>query len=376
MSLITSIEISHHQLPLDPPFPASWDPVPRTLFPCTIVRVHDDEGRVGIGSGDAMHGFADFARYFVGQDPLDLERHHTILSNIGFHACRPWPLDAALWDLAGKTRDEPVWRMLGGATDRIRAYASTGVRRTPAQMIDVARAAVERGFTALKLRIGDDTLEENLAAVSAVRDAVGDSLELMVDCNQGWRMPWDTRPPWELATAVKVARRLEAERIFWMEEPLDRGDYDGHAALRQETSIPIAGGEVTREPYEFRELLERECLDVFQPDCVFTMGISGLRHLASEIAAAGKTFTPHTWGNGIGLMANLQLTAGTSGAPFIEFPFDPPEWTTERRDFMLARTIEPDADGWLKLPDGPGLGIELDEEALQRTRSESATYSG
>ena len=86
MSRITSIEISHHQLPLDPPFPASWDPVPRELFPCTIVRVHDDEGRVGIGSGDAMHGFADFARYFVGQDPLDLERHHTILSNIGFHA--------------------------------------------------------------------------------------------------------------------------------------------------------------------------------------------------------------------------------------------------------------------------------------------------
>ncbi|MCH8200551.1 MAG: mandelate racemase/muconate lactonizing enzyme family protein [Chloroflexi bacterium] len=376
MSRITRIEISHHQLPLDPPFPASWDPVPRELFPCTIVRVHDDEGRVGIGSGDAMHGFADFVRYFVGQDPLDVERHHTVLSNIGFHACRPWPLDVALWDLAGKTRGEPVWRMLGGATDRIRAYASTGVRRTPAQMIDVARAAVERGFAALKLRIGGDTLEENLAAVSAVRDAVGDSLELMVDCNQGWRMPWDTSPPWELATAVKVARRLESERIFWMEEPLDRGDYDGHAALRQETSIPIAGGEVTREPYEFRELLQRECLDVFQPDCVFTMGISGLRHLAREVAAAGKTFTPHTWGNGIGLMANLQLTAGTSGAPFIEFPFDPPEWTTERRDFMLTRTIEPDDEGWLKLPDAPGLGIELDEDALQRTRSESATYSG
>jgi L-alanine-DL-glutamate epimerase-like enolase superfamily enzyme len=179
-----------------------------------------------------------------------------------------------------------------------------------------------------------------------------------------------------LATAVKVARRLEAERIFWMEEPLDRGDYDGHAALRQETSIPIAGGEVTREPYEFRELLERECLDVFQPDCVFTMGISGLRNLAREVVAAGKTFTPHTWGNGIGLMANLQLTAGTVGAPFIEFPFDPPEWTTQRRDFMLTRTIEPDDEGWLKLPDGPGLGIELDEDALQRTRSESATYSG
>ena len=86
----------------------------------------------------------------------------------------------------------------------------------------------------------------------------------------------------------------------------------------------------TREPYEFRELLERDCLDVFQPDCVCTQGITGLRRLADDVVGAGKTFTPHTWGNGIGLLANAHLTAGTVGAPFLEFPFDPPEWTTAR----------------------------------------------
>jgi hypothetical protein len=97
MSEIVAIEITHHQLPLDPPFPASWDPQPRTKFPVTIVRVRDSEGREGIGSGDVMYGFADYARYFVGQQAGDLERHASVLANVEFHAGRPWPLDLALW---------------------------------------------------------------------------------------------------------------------------------------------------------------------------------------------------------------------------------------------------------------------------------------
>ena len=375
MSIITRIEITHHQMGLEPAFPAAWDPVPRTKFPATIVRVHDDGGRTGIGSGDAMHGFGDYASYFIGRDPLDLDRHYAVLSNIAFHAGRPWPLDVALWDMAGKIRGEPIWKMIGGAGRRVRAYASTGVQRPAGEMVEVARRAVARGFPALKLRFGRASIDEDVAVVSAVRDAVGDGLELMVDCNQGWRMPWDTRAPWDLATAIEVARRLEPERLYWIEEPLHRGDYAGLAELRRQTATRIAGGEMTREPYEFREMLERGCLDVFQPDCVCSMGISGLRVLAREVVAAGKVFTPHTWGNGIGLVANLQLTAGTVGAPFIEFPFDPPEWTTQRRDYMLTHTIEPDAEGWIELSDAPGLGIELDEAMLARTLSERATFS-
>ena len=132
---------------------------------------------------------------------------------------------------------------------------------------------------------------------------------------------------------------------------------------------------MTREPYEFRELLERECLDVFQPDCVCSMGITGLAKLARAVVARGKIFTPHTWGNGIGLMANLHLTAGTVGAPFIEWPFDPPEWSLERRDYMLTQAITTDSSGWVTLSDAPGLGIELDEAMLERTRTGQATFS-
>ena len=153
-------------------------------------------------------------------------------------------------------------------------------------------------------------------------------------------MPWDTAPPWDFAHALTIARQLERLGVYWMEEPLHRADYDGYARLRRSVGLRIAGGEMTREPYEFRELLARGCLDVFQPDVVCSQGLHGLAALAHRVAEAGHVFTPHTWGNGIGLMANLHLTCGTVGAPFIEFPFDPPEWSCERRDFMLAETIE------------------------------------
>jgi L-alanine-DL-glutamate epimerase-like enolase superfamily enzyme len=375
MSAITRIEISHHRLPLDPPFPAAWDPRPRTHFPATVVRVFDDAGHVGVGSGDAMYGFPDYESYFLGEDPLDLDRHGAVLANIDFHAGRPWPLDVALWDLAGQITEQPTWHMVGGRDRRVRAYASSGVCRAPDDMVDVARRVHDHGFAALKLRFGGRDLAADVAVVRAIRDALGDAIELMVDCNQGWRMPWDTRPAWDVDHATTVASALAAEHVFWIEEPLHRGDYDGLAELRRRVDVRIAGGELTRERYEFVELLRHQCLDVYQPDCCCTLGITGLCSLALEIVAAGHTFTPHTWGNGIGLLANAHLTAGTVEAPFLEFPFDPPEWTTARRDFLLTETIEIDGDGWITLSDRPGLGVALDEDVLARTASNAATFT-
>ncbi len=371
---IERIEITHHQLALDPPFPASWDPRPRERFPATVVRVHDDAGHVGIGSGDDMAGFEAHASLFVGEDPLDLDRHAQVLANLDFLGARPWPLDVALWDLAGHITGEPIWRMVGGESRRMRPYASSAVLREPAEMVGVAERARDAGFGALKLRFGRPSLDDDLEAVRSVRRALGDTLELMVDCNQGWRMPWDVRPPWKVGQALRVARELAELGVRWMEEPLHRGDYGGMARLRREGGVAIAGGELTRERHEFEVLLERDCLDVFQPDVVCCLGFAALRELAARVRERGHIFTPHTWGNGIGLVANLHLTAGTGGAPWLEVPWDPPEWTAARRDFPLRAPVEPDADGWLALSDAPGLGIELDEERLQATRSERATY--
>jgi L-alanine-DL-glutamate epimerase-like enolase superfamily enzyme len=364
---ITHIGVSHHRLPLDPPFHASWDSRPRTHFDATIVRVETDSGLVGVASGDRMLGFEGHEHLFVGQDPLALERHHRVLDNLQFHYGRCWPLDLALWDLAGKAAGQPCWKLLGGLSDRVRAYASTGTRRPPHEMAKTARALCDRGFRAMKVRFGGDW-REGVRAVEAVRAEVGTAMEVMVDCNQGWRMPWDTAPPWGLKEALQVARLLEPLGVYWLEEPLHRADHDGMAALRQATGLRIAGGEMTRELHELYALVGRGCLDVLQPDAALVGGITGLRPLGQLAVARGLTFSPHTWTNGMGLVANAHLAAGCTGAPFLEYPYDPPEWDTDRRDFPMREPLAVDGEGWIRLSDRPGMGYELDEEKLARPR--------
>jgi len=365
---ITSIEISHHRLPLDPPFRASWDTRPRTEFDATIVRVMTDEGSVGIGSGDLMVGFGGHETLFVGRSPMEVERHVRVLDNIAFHYGRCWPLDLALWDLAGKITGQPVWRLLGGRSDRVPAYASSGTLRGPEALADTAERYLERGFRAMKIRFHRGDWRDDIAALAAVRDRVGDKLQLMVDCNQGWRMPWDTAAPWTLKDAVTVARELERLGVYWMEEPLHRGDREGMKALRGMTDVRIAAGEMTRELYEFRDLIVDGAVDIVQPDAALVGGITGLRRIAALAEAHGIVFTPHTWTNGLGVVANAHLTAGVGAAPFIEFPYDPPEWSLDRRDFFLETPLDVDENGDLVLSDAPGLGITLDEARLAATR--------
>jgi L-alanine-DL-glutamate epimerase-like enolase superfamily enzyme len=365
---ITNIAVSHHRIPLDPPFHAAWDTRPRTSFQATVVRVETDEGLVGIGSGDLMLGFAGHEHLFVGRDPLELARHNRVIDNLTFHYGRCWPLDLALWDLAGKIKGEPCWKLLGGTSGRVRAYASSGTLREPKAMAAAALRYIEWGFAALKIRFQRPHWRDDIAAIAAVRAAVGDRLTLMVDCNQGWRMPWDTADPWTLETASQVARELEALDVYWMEEPLHRADYAGMAKLRKATKVRIAGGELNRETYEYRTLVERECLDVYQPDATIVGGLTGLSKIGREVIARGLAFTPHTWGDGLGVVANTHLAAGLGAAPYLEFPYDPPEWTLERRDFILAEPFRATKEGWMELSDKPGFGVELDEEKLKRTR--------
>lgn len=372
MSKITAIEISHHRLPLDPPFKASWDGRPRHHFDATIVRVRDDEGREGIGSGDLMRGFEGHEDLFIGHDPRQIERHYEVLSHINFHFGRCWPLDLALWDLAGKVTGEPVWRMLGGRADRVRLYASSGVLRDPVELADQAERYVEQGFPAMKVRFsssagGRNSWRDDVVALEAVRERVGDDLELMVDCNQGWRMPWDTTLSWTFKDALQVARELEILDIYWMEEPLHRADRKGMRDLRLSTSLRIAGGEMTRELSDFRDIIEERAFDVIQPDVALVGGITGCRRLVYQAREAGIMFTPHSWTNGIGVLANAHLTAGVGDCPWLEYPHDDPEWSVARRDFPMKAPLRHE-DGWLVLGETPGLGIELDEERLAATR--------
>jgi D-galactarolactone cycloisomerase len=361
---ITAIRVQRLRLPLDPPFHAAWDPDPRIQFDASIVRVETDEGITGIGSGDTMSGFAEFEHLFIGRDPLALAAHARALETISFHAGRYWPLEVALWDLAGRALGVPVATLLGGAAARLPAYASLGELRTPTRRAEDARTLVSAGFKAVKVRIARDRVAEGIAVVAAIRDAIGDALEILVDLNQWWRMAGDIEPGLDPAGARRVIERLAEHGVLWVEEPLAGGDLEGMRMLREATGVRIAGGEMARSFDELRRALEHDALDVVQPDVVLALGISATRTLAELALRRNRWFTPHTWTNGIGLLANLHVCCGVGGGPYLEYPYDPPGWTPERRDFMLAQPLRIDPDGCLALTAAPGLGIELDEEAL------------
>jgi D-galactarolactone cycloisomerase len=149
-----------------------------------------------------------------------------------------------------------------------------------------------------------------------------------------------------------------------VEEPLPGEDLAGMAMLRQQTGVRIAGGEMGRTFEDLRLALEADALDVYQPDAVLSLGPSAVRTLAELALRRNRWFAPHTWTNGIGLLANLHVCAGVGGGPYLEFAYDPPAWTPQRRDFMLAAPVAVDGEGFVHVPSAPGLGVELDEEAV------------
>jgi D-galactarolactone cycloisomerase len=265
-----------------------------------------------------------------------------------------------------------VATLLGGARNSVPAYASLGELRPPEQRAEDAQELVEAGFRAVKVRIARERIAEGIATVAAMRDAVGGDLQIMVDLNQWWRMAGDILPGLDPQGARRVIDTLSEIGVAWVEEPLAGDDLPGMRMLRETTGVRIAGGEMARTFDELRRALEHDALDVFQPDVVLALGLSGARTLADLALRRNRWFTPHTWTNGIGLLANLHVCCGVGGGPYLECPYDPPGWTPERRDFMLTQPVRIDDDGWLAVSDAPGLGIELDEEAVSHYAAAAA----
>jgi L-alanine-DL-glutamate epimerase-like enolase superfamily enzyme len=233
----------------------------------------------------------------------------------------------------------------------------------------------DQGYPALKIRFHAVDPRDDLAVVRAVRDAIGSDMQILVDANQGWQMPWDVAPTWDFKTALWMADALAELDVYWLEEPLQRHDYRGLADLRRRAKVRIAGGEGNREYAELREYLKHGSLDVYQADVVWSTGILRARQLAGEVQVAGAIYSPHTWGDGLVLLANLHVSAAVSSAPFIEYPYDPPGWTPERRDFILPQPTLPDAPGSLTLTEQPGLGVTIDWAALEPLRIHTGTMA-
>jgi len=313
-----------------------------------------------------MDGFEPYIEFFIGKNPMDITRHVRALETISFHAGRYWPLEAALWDIVGQVMGQPVSVLFGGALNAMNAYASCGEIKPPAERAESALALREQGFRALKIRILRERLAEGVAAVRAVREAVGTSMEIMVDLNQAWRMPGDIEPALDPGSVRRTVEELRELGVLWVEEPLPGADVTGYARLRAETGVRIAAGEMTRTLPELLAYLDADALDVYQPDAVLAVGMSRARLIAELALFKNRWFTPHTWSNGFGLLVNLHVAAGVGGGPFFEFPYDPPGWTVERRDFFFGEPLRVGPDGCIRVPARPGLGAVMDETAMKR----------
>ncbi len=359
----------HYPLPAE--FRPSWTPgIPSQRCSGTVFRLATDDGLEGYAGGlllaEEARGVVDLLRvYLLGRDPTDVESILRILRTstrvLGYRA---WHVEPALWDLIGKAAGLPVWRLLGGAHPRLRAYQSTGELRSPEQRAEDALRAREEGFTAIKLRCRFPTLAEDVAVVRAVRDAVGEDMALMVDANQGWRVDLLDTVRWDFKRALATARAYEEFGLTWLEEPLDQHDYAGYARLRTATTTPIAGGEMLSDLHGFRDHLVAGGLDVVQPDVVFSGGILTSRKVAAMAEAHDVAFAPHTWTNGLGLAANLHCMGAAPNSSWCEFPFEPGSWIPEARDAMLTEPLQADDDGSIQVPQGPGLGVEVDWGAV------------
>lgn len=363
--------LAHHPLPGT--FYPSWIPgYPQTRNSALIVRIRTDEGidgyAAGVGFLDEAKGLPGILRPFLlGRDPLQIENFIQTARSGYFLGYKLWFVEIALWDILGKVARLPIYKLMGGGPGKVMAYASCGEVRAPEKRAEDALKLKEKGFKALKLRIRSPEMKTDIAQVEAVRKAVGDSMEIMVDANQGWPIHgFAPYPRWTLKRAMETCRALEQFGIRWMEEPLYKHDYDGYAALRKFTTIPIAGGEFNTDLCEFRDLIGRQCLDVVQPDVTLAGGLMIGKKVAGMAEAANIEFSPHTWTNGLGLVANLQLMGATPNCPYCEYPYEEPAWIPGHRDFMLSEPIKIDSDGCVKVPDGPGLGVEINMAAIEK----------
>jgi D-galactarolactone cycloisomerase len=365
---IKAVETRRYRIDLEPPLRVAWDPVPRAHQEATLVGVHTDEGVTGWASGDAVPDRELLESFLVGLDPFRTELVRELEETVDFHGSRAWTVEAAVWDVLGKVTGQPLWKLLGGRSERLFAYASNAEPVESSERAARCVALRDAGVRAVKLRFHHDDWRDDVETVRAVRDAVGRDLDVMVDANQGWRMPGDLEPRWDVATAAQVARALEPLEVYWLEEPLRTDDLEGYRALRGLTSLRLAAGEMVRSAQEARDLVLHGGIDVLQCDAVLSLGIGGCRRAAALADLSGRAWSPHTWSNGYGLLVNLHAALAFSTVPYVEVPFDPPGWPAERRDWLLPAPIAIAPDGTIAPPPGPGLGVEPDLDALERWR--------
>lgn len=370
---ITRVHSRLVDLPLPAPFHPAWARGRnQTNVLMVLVSVETDAGITGHTAAHAGLEAAITVERFVapcliGQDPMRIERLTAILRDAEILGPPSYFMEIALWDIVGKKAGLPVYQLWGGAQDRVRAYCATAELRSPERRVEDIQRIISEGYRAVKLRFHHDDVRDDLNVVEAIRNSVGNRIEVMIDANQAGIEPGlSAHRIWGFQRALAVARELEQLEVNWLEEPLTRYDYDGLVRLRERLDrIRIAGGEDNHGLHEFKLLIDRGCFDILQPDALLSEGVFQLRKVAAMAEAANLEIAPHTWGNGMGLLANLHLAASTPNCSWLEFPHDPPSgFTAAARDQMLRETLAIDANGDIVVPDRPGFGYLLDEDRI------------
>lgn len=339
-----------------------------------LVEIETDAGLTGVGSVFTSSGLVqagvEFLRpLWLAESVTEPERVSEKLRQSTFWQGRGGTvehvisgLDIALWDLFGKVCGQSVSRLLGGGRyrERILPYGSL-LFDEPGRLRENLAATVERGFRAIKLgwrpfgRVGPQYDE---LLVRTARETVGPDVDLLVDAG-GSEQFWPHGYKW----ALRTAQMLAEYQVGWFEEPLPPDDLEGYAALRQAAPLPIAGGEVLVRRQAFWPWIERRAVDILQPDATKCGGLSELRRIAWAAYDHNVQVVPHGWNTAVGLAADLQFVASQPVARYVEY-LTPAPYIEE----ILTERPALDAEGYLAVPDRPGLGIELNREALARFR--------
>ena len=343
-----------------------------------FVLVRTSEGITGFGECSPMNSRVIVSMLkdalipiVLGKNPLDIGRiwdemvHRTY--KLGVMGAQPEAIsgiDIALWDILGKVTGLPLWQLFGGKQkDRVRMYSSIGggAEATVKEQVRKAVDCVQNGFTALKMRMDwssrkvDVNPNKDWEIVSAVRKEVGDQIDLQYDANNGL----------SVSTAIRLGRRFQDQlNVIHYEEPIAQHDYAGYAEVCAALDMPVAAGEHEYTRWQFRELIERARVDILQPDLVKCAGISEGIRIAHLVQTYGRFLVPHQTQPTIGNTANIHFVACFDNSSRAhEFNYSP-----QNSDLLwgLFKNNYSPKKGYIPVPDGPGLGLELDEEALKK----------
>jgi len=332
----------------------------------SVIEIQTDQGLTGIGP--AMDpALLDAAKtQLIGKDPFNIEQLAGPLRYyVGGSPRTISALEIALWDLIGKATGQPLYKLWGAAKNRVAAYASMIQLSTPEERARMAVQLKSQGWKAIKLRAHYATLKEDVQLVEGVRKAVGDDMEIMVDANQAQSSgTWQPGVMWDFRRALETAQELERLNCVWLEEPRLRYSYDELAELNRLVGIPIAGGENNRGVHEYRWILEQNVYSIVQPDIMVADGVTGFREIAVLAQAHHKRVIPHHGGGNLGTIAQLHAIASWPNAPWIEILHDPPVAAYTNGFAIMQNPPLVDKEGYLNLPEGPGLGVEINKDFI------------